>query len=146
MRFSKLAKRTKEFRSLRAAAPAIRKLVEETSRLDNPELLLCVGRFSKNIDKVLELTNSCDCHVKIRAILGPEVRELVLETLSKNTNFEILDVVTHPTGHIPNYLVSECGAYLQNGLEFEDAIVSFERNDLIKFLRNLYDDAYGEAA
>ena len=146
MRFKRLNKYTKEFRSLGTASSAIRELVEMTSQLDDPVLFVSVGRFSNNVEKVLELAKECKCKVKINAILGREIKHLVTQALQKNPNFELQSVTEHPNGHIPNYLVSDCGFYLQNGLEFEDAIVSFEKEELKRFLTNLYEETLGDVA
>ena len=141
-----LKKRTFEFRSLRTAEQEIKKLIQKTSSQPNPELFISVGRFSENAEHVLAMANACKCKLNINAILGPDVFEGVLKILKENPNYKIIKVIKHKNGHMPNYLFSDSGFYLQNGLKFDDAIVSFEKDGINDFLNSVYLQTLGEAA
>ena len=139
-------KREYEFRSLQRAEPLIKKLISKTALLEHPDLYVSIGRYSGNVEKILQMAGECNCQINVHAVLGPSIRDKVLKVIRNNSSFNLIEIVTHDDDRIPNYLVSDAGYYLQNGIEFDEAIVSFQKRDVRRFLSNLFSSTIGEVA
>ncbi|WP_336082237.1 hypothetical protein [Thalassospira sp. CH_XMU1448-2] len=136
-------KREYEFRSLQRAEPLIKKLISQTALLSNPDLYVSIGRYSGNAEKLLKMAGDCNCNINVYAVLGPSFKDGVLKVIEGSKSFKLKKLVIHFDDFIPNYLVSDAGYYLQNGIEFDEAVVSFKKKDMKNFLISLFEDEIG---
>lgn len=133
-----------EIRGLSRVEPYIRRLVKETSLLTPPVLLISVGQYSNKVEQVLSMAADCKCKLSVRMLLHASVREKVLKALNHTGNIEIQDEIIIREGDIPSFLVSEAGYYVQDGLNFDEAVLSFSNTRIRNFLVGIFEDRVGQ--
>lgn len=136
---SPLKKEVYEVRGVSRVEPFIKRLVAESSKQDNPLLYLSVGKTSNKVQEVLKIASDCKCSIDINLLVHVSVREHVLDALRQGNSLKVKNVVTREEGDVPNYMVSKAGYYLQEGINFDEATIGFNKPDFSDFLIDLFE-------
>lgn len=127
-----------EFRDQARAEALARKLARLTVSSPDPVLRVAIGDSSKNAAAITALAMDCQCDLDLRLVVTTESSKRVLPRLAGVSSIKILDSSV-VDAKFPNFMVSGAGYYLQNGLTFDEAKVSFEQDDVRDFLLDLFE-------
>jgi hypothetical protein len=120
--------------------PFIRKLAVKTSRLSNPVLYMVIGKDAHRVEHVLKLAADCICPLTLNLVVHERMRDKVVDALKQNGNVRLNDEVVVTDREIPSFMVSEAGYYIQDGLSFDEATLSFTNERIKSFLLDLYQE------
>lgn len=135
-----------EINGLDQVEPFVKRLAQRTSRLENPLLLISVGSKAAEVDHVLNMASKCECRLDVAVKVHYEFRDRVIDALELGEKISITSEQVIEHGNIPSFLVSEAGYYIQRGLSFDEARLSFRDDSTRRFLMDAFYDFEKDSA
>jgi len=127
-----------DINGLKKIEPYIKKLAEDTSALPDRSIRISIGSNANRVEHVLELASDCQCPLNIHLLVHEKIRDKVITALCANPQARIVEENIISVGNLPSFIVSDAGYYIQDGLNFDEAILSFKNEKIRDFLKDIY--------
>lgn len=141
-----LKKEVYKVRGVSRVEPFIKRIVSEASKLSDPVLYLSVGRVSNKVSDVLNIAADCQCSIDLHVVVHRSVKDKVIAALDQADALKVRSMSIKDDGDLPNFLASQQGYYLQEGINFDEASIGFNKPDFSNFLIDNFDQNTKSAA